>query len=190
MSDHYDVNEYLRIYRPTDGIFADEVCISAHGGYEKSYGWATSPAGATVYFYELHGATQANQKSRQIMQGMASKDLSPTSIGCGDIWNYHLAMYELDPEQAPADVTTAASNVDRDVKKAARGVETFGYVLRDVISIRQERLPKTAFPDGIPLSYIFNELDKSHVNYKNIHLCFCRYQFWYPGNIRHKTAVG
>ena len=182
MWDFIDYKDVLRIYRPRAGQFSNEACISAHGGYTPKNGWTDVPNGSIVYFYQLHGSTQKDTCSRSIMRGQSPGDCGMTSMGNGSVWNYHLAHYERDAEQVPEDLSSMSSYVAMDEKKAERGLDTFGYSYRDVISIRTPNLPKEKFPDDVVmLSHIFNEMGNL-ANYRAYHVCFCRFQLFAPGN--------
>jgi len=189
MWDFIDRGPVLRIYRPRAGQFSQEACISAHGGYSPSYGWAEVPDGAIVYFYQFHGSTQKDQASRTIMMGTSPKEVGVTSMGNGQVWNYQLTHYEHDAVQVPRDLKSMDTSMRTDARKIAMGRQPFGFSYRDVISIRTTNLPANLFPDGaVPLSYIFDEISKLS-SYQAYHVCFCRFELFARGNRLGRTHV-
>lgn len=169
----------LRVYHKDEaGATAPEACISAHGGYNPRNGWATVPAGATAYFYQLHGSTQSDAASRTLMRGLDSR---PTSLGNGEVWNYHLSQYEEDIANIPEDLRRMAAGIRSNPRDPAP--DAFLYKHRDIVSIRvkDKDLDKTQFPSGdVPLQYVFDTI--ADLNYRAFHMCFCRWEFFAPGN--------
>src|SRR5436305_14886755 len=105
-----NVGSWLRIYQARAGTFANEICVSAHGGYLSIYGYAGIPNSAKVYLYELHGSTQLDSRARDIMSGMTPEQCGITgTMQGGKIFGYHLSKLEGVPERVLADVDSGGS---------------------------------------------------------------------------------
>jgi hypothetical protein len=172
-----NVGSWLRIYQARAGTFANEICVSAHGGYLSIYGYAEIPNSAKVYLYELHGSTQLDSRARDIMSGMTPEQCGITgTMQGGKLFDYHLSKFEGDPEHVPADVDSAVRVVNTEARLTAMGIPpaTTPTIARDVVSIRNRKSFGAKWMFGVPLSYVFEEVSGTHA-YQGYHLCFCRY---------------
>ncbi|HTY64449.1 MAG TPA: hypothetical protein VMG30_19530 [Acidobacteriota bacterium] len=167
---HIDISEYYKLHRLDN--YADELIISAHGGYTSSTEPFFTQPGVEFVFYCEHGHSLNDPHVRSLMVGRGRPSCG-TRSGQVPCMNYELSKYQGrhgDDAESYAEIANAITYAREEYPKLIGGGN--GQPAMDVLTVRYRLNPMRFLHTG-NLKEAVNWALTKHA-YRRIHCNFCR----------------